>query len=154
MIIFTVHWPPVCLLFSSLFSHLGHSHLLCGLLCRPPQLSVAICPEAPVLQVQVRHARLSWFHQYRRVLVINTCIVSEQLCPSSRSWSNVTAQLCKKRRRFGRTELGRDVKRAPRLHIRGKMSSSDWIHHHESTGLKGYSNISVTRRSSLEFYPR
>lgn len=38
-------------------SHLGHSHLLSGLLRRPPQLPVALRQETPVLQVQVRLKR-------------------------------------------------------------------------------------------------
>lgn len=39
----------------SLCSHLGHHHLLCGLLSRPPQLPVAFCQETSFLQMQVKH---------------------------------------------------------------------------------------------------
>jgi len=47
---------------SSPSSHLGHSHLLRGLLRRPPQLSVAFRQETPVLQVQVRLFTSIRFH--------------------------------------------------------------------------------------------
>lgn len=55
----------ISFLFLHIFSNLGHSHFLCGIFCRPLQLSVAVCQETPFLQVQVRPLTTVWFRNAR-----------------------------------------------------------------------------------------